>query len=1636
VTVLNKKVVDVPTMKYQSINLSKKVFQKSVFKCKNSEKQFHHFEERKSSSGRSTTLLLLPLLCRSTTTLKDYYAIQKDKSFKIMFFESKDCENLIVSLVCEQTFQKNQTVKKVFNKVAKPKCENETSVAKDGVGRVATVLESCSWPCTGTDKTGCNSPPITVTISKPDKLDGINGLLKTCTRVNKSRSQSKIKGCSGEIVPFTKSSSRLNNSVSLVLNTPISCLHTFQNLYCSCSSHNIHTLILYSVRFTYITYFAYSAYFVCFMDLVCFAYLACLVCFSCLACFAYLECFTCFECFACFVYSNGSTHFAYFTYILYLKTLTFLPFHQCSKLLTLQNVAKLAKMWLGTLLLRSGDIESNPGPDTGSKNNIQIRTYNARGLRCNLKLKRILNSCHKIIQSNPFAVLGFQETHLTKDDIESLKFKWRHGFVLSPGTNKQCGVLLLYGDSWTQLASETDAEGRRASVVLAKGTCTFIFNCLYAPNDHNVEFFADIYDKMAEQITNFPDAVLNVFGDFNVVLEDIDGVNRQKTNSEAKASKLIIENNKVLNLVDTFRALNPTGGFTWVRDKCGSRLDMIFSSKCDFAKIKSSSIDWTFDDSDHAMVHTELELIEISKRGPGLPRVDASILDRPDVKEKILKKLDEAMSQIPTNWDPHMILEFCKMSLRSIFAEERKKVVGIDRIEIESLKSQIQVLKMYRENLLLESTLNSGKLNEISESITSLENELEPYNLSYSRSLAFKARAKWYEEGEKSNKYFLNMIKRRSAQTSIEKIVTDEGESDSQEGIATLIKNFYSNLYNEKESIIDEDDEYLKDLPQLSEEDRRKLDCEITLEELVKTLKECKDSAPGPDGIPYSVYLHFWDRMGPVLLRSWKHSIIIGKLSDGQRLSTITLLPKEGKDKIKIENWRPITLTNCDVKIFTKLLSKRVSSVLDKIIIPTQTAYIPGRQVADNLRLLEMYRSHCERIEQEAILVSLDAKKAFDSVNHKYMYKTLTAYGFSEDFVKLVQMLYNDLKADILVNGYRTVMIKILRSVKQGCSLSCCLFILCIDPLLRKIESNKKIAAIELENRNIKVSNKTGTFADDVFAITTDDPDCLNEIFAEYNKFSRRSGIELNVDKTEILRLGSQPDQFKKVYFVNNLMIESVESVKICGITFSNNKGLAYKKNIKDKIIKLERQLIMWLSRGLTFEGKILIVKTFGISQILYSLQVCHIEPEELKTIERIIFKFIWNKKWNNKPGPDRIKRCVMKQEHKFGGLKAPDIAHMNSALKVKQLIRSSQSSHPVKLVQDFLFQNSGHNYTIRQEYCKLVDNDSFIKLAQITINEITDKMRNCLVANRDEDSADLNCWNLIASTNIRDYITRKKQRFNSLFVKHLNALGIITYFDLLNESKFPRSDRIKIFADNVLTGFPKEWKEKVESLEMVDNNRQEPNWMCFKIEKCIETSKVTVSHIRKCLLPLLKDSINIQDKHKLEDIDNCSDNPFLLARKMTIATAIRSFKFRLLHKDIFSKSRLHKIKLVENNFCDHCLPTAEVIEDLKHLLWECPGSRATWNTLQQIFLDLNIEYQISLKSIIMGIQNAPISIELIVTVVARLLARKGRPKSLNREQINREIVSLIKIEEHIARKTNKMDFHSKKWEIFESLKS
>jgi len=226
--------------------------------------------------------------------------------------------------------------------------------------------------------------------------------------------------------------------------------------------------------------------------------------------------------------------------------------------------------------------------------------------------------------------------------------------------------------------------------------------------------------------------------------------------------------------------------------------------------------------------------------------------------------------------------------------------------------------------------------------------------------------------------------------------------------------------------------------------------------------------------------------------------------------------------------------------------------------------------------MFDFYNNYCKENNVEALLMSLDAKKAFDSVSHKYLHKVLSAYGFSDEFISTVKLLYNDIKAHIMVNGYKSACIRILRSVKQGDALSCALFILCIDPLIRKIESNPGIKPPAIPRSRItgiKIANKVAGFADDIGVAVNNDRESIANVFLDYSLFTSLSGIELNIDKTEILKLNfnSLHQNFQSSQIeINGVSINTKESIEICGICFSNNSNIAYEINILDKINKME----------------------------------------------------------------------------------------------------------------------------------------------------------------------------------------------------------------------------------------------------------------------------------------------------------------------------------------------------------------------------------------------------------------------------------------------------------------------------------
>ena len=320
--------------------------------------------------------------------------------------------------------------------------------------------------------------------------------------------------------------------------------------------------------------------------------------------------------------------------------------------------------------------------------------------------------------------------------------------------------------------------------------------------------------------------------------------------------------------------------------------------------------------------------------------------------------------------------------------------------------------------------------------------------------LAEKLGTKWYNEGEKSTRYFLRILN-RSSPDNFKELVDNAGNSVTAEAeISKLIVDFYKNLYEtyDKNQVVNDDDqEFFNELISISADQQNEVTAAITAEELYNTLKTCRESAPGPDGISYGIYRELWPLCGPILLESWRYTLSSGELAPSHKTSYLKLIPKVGKDLKNLTNWRPITLSNCDHKLFTKIYANRICERIAPSIGEQQTAYLKGRIINDNIRaMLSSIKVVDTEEDLDALLVSLDAKKAFDSVEHSYIEQCLIKFGL-QNFVKIFRILYSELRSDILVNGTVVKGYKILRGVKQGDALSCVLFIMCMEPLIRNV---------------------------------------------------------------------------------------------------------------------------------------------------------------------------------------------------------------------------------------------------------------------------------------------------------------------------------------------------------------------------------------------------------------------------------------------------------------------------------------------------------------------------------------------------------------------------------------------------------
>ena len=185
----------------------------------------------------------------------------------------------------------------------------------------------------------------------------------------------------------------------------------------------------------------------------------------------------------------------------------------------------------------------------------------------------------------------------------------------------------------------------------------------------------------------------------------------------------------------------------------------------------------------------------------------------------------------------------------------------------------------------------------------------------------------------------------------------------------------------------------------LDNNEKETLDVDINLDEISKVIKILKPSkSPGEDGIISECYQLFWqditNEVFEVIEQIFKFEYT---LSASQHKGVLTLLHKGG-EREDIENWRPLTLLNCDYKIISKLLAERLKNVLTKLIHSDQNGFVKGRNISEENRMMQDIIQYSDDENEEGITVFIYQQKAFDRVEWGWIDFVLKTFNFGEKF--------------------------------------------------------------------------------------------------------------------------------------------------------------------------------------------------------------------------------------------------------------------------------------------------------------------------------------------------------------------------------------------------------------------------------------------------------------------------------------------------------------------------------------------------------------------------------------------------------------------------------------------------------------
>jgi exonuclease III len=376
--------------------------------------------------------------------------------------------------------------------------------------------------------------------------------------------------------------------------------------------------------------------------------------------------------------------------------------------------------------------------------------------------------------------------------------------TINNGTRNSCGVATLFGKEWSTKETIMDNEGRLLITYSQneQNTQHIVVANIYAPNDHKkaINFYTKVFmqlESLKEKLESkgIEDIMFFVTGDFNYAHEETDRFRTKQSAAEKTLAAKVEEAMKELGFKDCINFDKDVNKFTWQNKRRGqisqSRIDRIYCSPNALRKCKNLTKKWGIGNSDHAALVASFHM-EIKQRGKGIPKINGLILNNEEIVNEIKNELLMWLDNIDNRWNPHLKWEYCKLALRSIIFPKMSQVNKQKNRRKTELIDEITKIKNSFTNMMSEEEINKAEIE-----VNTLDNELNSILDKETELIALKSGIKWREKGERSTKYFLGVLKKRSNDSYIECLRDAKNILRyKKDELLDIAHKFYRNLYD------------------------------------------------------------------------------------------------------------------------------------------------------------------------------------------------------------------------------------------------------------------------------------------------------------------------------------------------------------------------------------------------------------------------------------------------------------------------------------------------------------------------------------------------------------------------------------------------------------------------------------------------------------------------------------------------------------------------------------------------------------------------------------------------------------------------------------------------------------------------